>query len=142
VARAKVDREAWAHEVARLIQEEAKGNKSAFARMVGVASVKTIDRWLARSVDVSEESVRMVARQLNLPIADLLVKVGLLLPEDLQGSGTAIDSDAEAIRVIEEADIPPSLKRQLIKHLREQREEHERQRLAEVQRTLGILGSR
>lgn len=140
VSEPTVNREAWAHEIARLIQDEARGNKSEFARLVGVRSVKTVDRWLARTVNVSEESVRQVARALNLPVADLLIKVGLLDPADLTPAAAASpDADAEAIRIIEAAEISPNLKRQLINHLQRQRAEHELQRLAEVQRTIDLL---
>ena len=138
VSEPKVDREAWAEVVARLIDEEAAGNKSAFARLIGVASVKTVDRWLARSVNVSEESVRQVARAVRMPVADLLILVGLLHPEDLTARPDSTGEDDAAIRLIEQSDAPPSLKRELIEHLLAQRAEHERQRLAEAERMLAL----
>jgi transcriptional regulator with XRE-family HTH domain len=139
VSEPKVDREAWATVVARLINEEAAGNKSAFARLIGVASVKTVDRWLARSVNVSEESVRQVARALRLPVTDLLVLVGLLHPDDLTARpAAAVGEDEAAIRLIQQSDAPPALKRELIDHLLEQRAQHEQQRLAEAERMLEL----
>jgi len=139
VSEPNVDREAWAHEVARLIQEEAGGNKSLFARQVGLRSVKTVDRWLARSVNVSGESVRQVARALQLSVTDLLVKVGLLLPEDLAAPTARPEEDAEAIRIVQESDAPPHLKRQLLAHLAKQRAAHEQQRLAEITSMVEML---
>ena len=136
-----MDREAWAREVERLIGEESAGNKSAFARRIGVGSVKTVDRWLAQSVNVSEESVRAVCRALNLPVAPMLVKVGFITEQDLPQQYQPIDplgEDAAAIKLIEDSDAPPSLKRELIEHLLAQRAEHERQRLAEAQRMLEL----
>lgn len=139
VSERKVDRDAWAHEVALLIDQEAKGNKSAFARRVGIPSVRNIDRWLARTVNVSEESVRQVARALNLPVVELLIKVGYYRPGELPDSPAPQRSgDDEARRVIEESNAPPSLKRELLEHLARQRAEHERQRLAEIERMLEV----
>lgn len=140
VSERKVDREAWAREVATLIAEEAGGNKSAFARRVGVSSVKTIDRWLASSVNVSEESVRAVCRALNLPVAPMLVKIGYIRPNELPTAGPAhlLEADERAIAAIEAADLPPSLKRELVEHLRQQQAEHERQRLAEIERMIEL----
>jgi transcriptional regulator with XRE-family HTH domain len=134
----KVDREAWAAEVTRLIEQEARGNKSAFARMIGIQSIKTVDRWLAQSVNVSEESVRQVARALNLPVTPLLVKVGFLRPSEMPDAAAQLREDDEAITLVEASDAPPSLKRELLEHLRQQRAEHEQQRLAEIRRMLEL----
>lgn len=143
VSERKVDRDAWAHEITLLIEQEAKGNKSAFARRAGIASVRNIDRWLAREVNVSEESVRQVARALNLPVLELLIKVGYYRAEELPDIPTPqlLAGDEEAERVAALADefgAPPSLKRELLDHLAKQRAEHERQRLAEIERMLEI----
>lgn len=70
-----VDRDAWAQLAAELIQRETRGKKVPFARLIGV-DPRTVDRWLRREVEVKEESVRSVARKLNLQAVDLLVKVG------------------------------------------------------------------
>jgi len=141
VSERKVDREAWAHEIARLIQEEAAGNKSAFARRIGLG-VRSIDRWLAREVNVSEESVRNVCRALNLPPMPMLVRVGYYQQvETGPGPAELLAEDEAALRLIDEADdaeIPPSLKRQLRLHVLEQRALHEQQRLAEVQRMIDL----
>lgn len=138
VSERKVDREAWAHTLARLIQEEAGGNKSAFSRRVGIG-VRSIDRWLARQVNVSEESVRDVCRALNLPPMPMLVQLGYY-QEGETGPGPAelLAEDEAALRLIDESEVPPSLKRQLREHVLEERARHEQQRLAEVQRMIDV----
>src|SRR5882672_5461271 len=71
---AVVDRDAWARELEVLIQQESRGNKAAFARRIGLANVRSLDRWLNKTVNVSEEMVRQIAQALNIPVMDLLVK--------------------------------------------------------------------
>ena len=138
-----VDREAWAAEVARLIRDEADGNKSEFARMVGLKTVKTVDRWLAGTVAVSPASVAAVARALRLSSLDLYRTVGLLPEaEDLPPVAGRDRQDAQARRIIEEANIPPHLKRELLDHLRQQRDEHERQRLVWIERLVSFINER
>lgn len=70
-----VNRDAWATLVAELLERETKGKKLPFARKIGVDPT-SVDRWLKRQVDVKEESVRAVARKLDLQPVDLLVQVG------------------------------------------------------------------
>lgn len=137
----KVDRQAWAAEIARLVQEEADGNKSAFARMVGLKSVKTIDRWLAGSVEVSQANILLVCRALQLEPLPMLEKMGLIDPAEFHRYDrfAAPQADQRALDVITTADIPPRLKRQLLDHLEAQRAEHERQRLAEVERMIDLI---
>jgi hypothetical protein len=142
VSERKVNREAWAHEIARLIQEEDGGNKSAFARRVGIG-IRSVDRWLARTVNVSEESVRDVCRALNLPPLPMLVRVGYYQEGEAWAPSTAelLAEDEAALRLIDEADeteVPPSLKRQLRAHVVEERARHEAQRLAEIQRLIDL----
>lgn len=79
----RIDRKAWADEVAAFIRRfdpgsRDPGNKSAFARRVGVTT-KTIDRWLACQNDVSYESVSQIVQRLNIPDREqmeLLHRVG------------------------------------------------------------------
>ena len=139
VSERKVDREAWARELAALIDQEAGGNKSAFARAVG-SNVRNIDRWLARTVNVSEESVRQLCRALGLPVGPMLVRLGYLRQEEVVASeaAAAVAEDEAAMALIQKADVPPSLRRQLLAHLEAQRAEHERQRLAEVERLIDM----
>jgi transcriptional regulator with XRE-family HTH domain len=70
-----INRDAWAQLVADLIQRETKGKKLPFARKIGV-DPRTVDRWLHQEVVVKEESVRAIARTLDLQAVDLLVQVG------------------------------------------------------------------
>lgn len=78
----RVDREAWAKTIRDLVRGVSKGNKSAFARRVGLTT-RTIDRWLAAEVDVSEGSVRQVAERLDISGIELLIAVGYYRPEEL-----------------------------------------------------------
>lgn len=117
----KIDRGAWARQVARLIEQESNGNKSRFAAQVGV-TYKTINRWLNSEGDVKEENVREVARTLGIKPRDLLVLVGyydedeLRPPPATQGIG-----DDEAVRMIEESDLPPSMKKRMLDRLQRRR---------------------
>lgn len=136
-----VDREAWAKEVQSLLGAETGGNLTAFARLVGT-NRRTVNRWLGQDVDVREESVRQVARALNLPVGDLLVKVGWLDPGDLTiqtATANPPREDAEAIQAVQASDVKPAVRRKLLAHLRAAREQHEKQRLADIQRMLGLL---
>lgn len=133
-----VDREAWAAEVRLLIGAEAGGNLSAFARLIGIDR-RSVTRWLGKTVDVSEATVRQVARSLNLPVGDLLTKVGLLDQGDLTSQPPVKSMDSEAVKAIDASDAQPDVKRKLFAHLRDAREQHERQRFTEIQRMLGFL---
>ena len=136
-----IDREAWAAEIALLVQREANGNKSAFARIVGLKSVKTIDRWLARTVSVSAESVSQVARALNLPAVELLAKVGYVrqdeaLMRELQAN---IDRDRAAIAYVrEQEDLPAYLRRDIEEGLLKTIDEQEQALLQQAQRMVEL----
>lgn len=54
---------------------QTRGKIAPFARKVGV-DPRTVSRWLAAQVDVSEESVREVARKTETSPIQLLVEVG------------------------------------------------------------------
>lgn len=82
VAERKINRGAWARLVAALVESETRGKKATFARLVGV-DPRTISRWLNSEVDVSEESVREVARGLHLSPIELLIRVGYYSPNEL-----------------------------------------------------------
>lgn len=144
VSEPKVDRAAWAREVNSLILLEAGGNKARFARLVGgTISTRTVDRWLDESVNVSADSVRAVCISFGLPVAPMLQKVGYLAAGETTAPGAdrvdELAADLAAIQTIQEAkDIPPSLRRQLLAHLREQANEHAKQRLAEVERMIDL----
>ena len=141
VSERKVDREAWASAVAVLIEQEAGGNKSAFARLLGgTISAKTIERWLNQTVNVSEESVRQVCRTFNIPLADMLVRIGYIRLDEIPVAEPSPlrAADERAIAAIEASDLPPSLKRELLDHLRQQQAFHEKQRLEEIERLLAL----
>lgn len=82
MAERRIDRDAWAKVVQGFVDAASRGNKSAFARRVGMTT-KTIDRWLAGSVDVSEQSVRVVAEALGQNPMDLLVLLGYYRPDEI-----------------------------------------------------------
>jgi hypothetical protein len=143
---AEIDRQAWARVVAQLAAQESAGNKTLFAATIGVDR-RTVIRWIQAQVAVSEESVRTVARKLGLQARDLLVQVGYYQAGELPAAAPTerrVAQEDEAIKLVRESDAPPSLKRELIEHLTALREEHERQRLAEAQRSLklGMRGRR
>jgi hypothetical protein len=110
--------------------------------MVGLKTTKTVDRWLAGSVDVSQANVLAVCRELGISVLEKLIKAGFM--SENEGVVTEYRpllrpfGDTQAIEMIEAADIPPHLKRQLLEHLRAQQAEHERQRFAEIERMLAI----
>lgn len=138
----EINRAAWAEMVETLLNEEAKGNKTAFAAAFG-ADRKTVNRWLASDVDVSEESVRAVARAFKLSPIDLLIKVGYYRTEDMQ-----ISSDREPDLIIQgpegdlllaqvkSANVRPSVKRDLVEYIAERRSQFEKQLAADVERLL------
>lgn len=81
----RIDREAWAREIDALIVRfdpgpDGSGNKSAFARRIGLVR-QTVIRWLRQETDISPESVRQVLDSLHLSRdeqAGLLTRVGYL----------------------------------------------------------------
>jgi hypothetical protein len=87
VSELRVDRAAWAALVSDLVDRETRGKKAAFARLIDV-STRTLDRWLAQEVDVSEESVRSVARATGRPAMDLLIKVGYYRQDEVDSPTT------------------------------------------------------
>jgi hypothetical protein len=79
----RIDRDAWAEEINALIVRfdpgpRGHGNKSAFARRVGLTT-KTLERWANRATEISTESARQVLDSLGLPQSEqieLLTRVG------------------------------------------------------------------
>ncbi|MEV4846100.1 hypothetical protein AB0K20_23145 [Micromonospora matsumotoense] len=127
MAEGGVDREAWARVVSDLIAQETgtpampKGNKSRFASLAGV-TYKTVLRWTQKKSDVSEDSVRQVARALHISPLELLVRVGYYTGDDLNAatqatSPTRIDRADPALQVILEADVPPRVQQRMIQRL-------------------------
>lgn len=123
VAARSVDRQAWANVVSQLIAQETAGNKSRFAALVSV-TYKTVTRWLNMESDVSEESVRQVARAVGVSPMELLVRVGYYEAADMAAPSDThpIPPDDKALQVILEADIPPRVKQRMIQRLQQLRE--------------------
>lgn len=115
-----INRDAWARLVDRLVTDEARGKKAAFARIVGV-DPRTISRWINSEVDVSEESVREVARRLNRSPMDLLVKVGYYAITDLPATPQPEERDP-ALEQILTAPVSDQMKMKMIERLRATRE--------------------
>ncbi|WP_431976131.1 hypothetical protein [Micromonospora haikouensis] len=136
-----IDRKAWARVVTDLIAQEtgtpAKpgGNKSRFAELVGV-TYKTVLRWTQAASDVSEESVRQVARALHISPLELLVRVGYYTDADLDAATknkpVAIDQADPALRVILEADVPPRVQQRMIQRLHDLRAREAERQVDEV----------
>lgn len=82
-----VNRDAWATVVQRILDEECKGNKSAFARRVIVdgraINPRTVYAWLSGEMAASEKSVRAVAEGFSLNPIELLVEVGVYTPDQM-----------------------------------------------------------
>lgn len=123
VSERRIDREAWANEVKRLIADEFDGNRAAFTRETKVG-YKTVARWIDQSVDVSEESVRTVARALHIKPMDLLMRIGYYRSADIGAPCTeppVVPADDEAMRLIEESAFPPRIKARMRQRLLEMR---------------------
>jgi hypothetical protein len=133
VVAGRVDRVAWAELVQDLLRSVPGGKKAAMARTVGV-DVKTVNRWIACEVDVSEESVRSVAAAFGRPLLPLLVRVGYYAPEEVS-AGCAAPPEAavdEEMELIRSAAIDPEMKIKFLARLRERREEDQRRRMADL----------
>lgn len=134
VGERRVNREAWAEVVSRLINQETAGNQSRFAALVGV-TYKTIRRWLKGESDVSEDSVRQVARAVGISPLELLMRVGYYSPSDLDAP-TPVEQlaagDDRALQVILEADVPPRVKQRMIHRLQELRRRQVEREVDEV----------
>lgn len=145
VAEGSIDREAWARVISKLIAQETgtparpEGNKSRFAELVGV-TYKTVLRWTQAASDVSEDSVRQVARALHVSPLELLVRVGYYTGADLdaavqaagQATSARIDQADPALRAILEADVPPRVQQRMIQRLQELRARETERQVDEV----------
>jgi len=84
MAGGRIDREAWAGVVQRLMVQfdpgpRGDGNKSAFARRLG-RPTRTVERWINRQVDVKIETVYSVVDTLDLGpqgSAEVLAEIGI-----------------------------------------------------------------
>lgn len=94
VADGQVDRAAWARIVEELIAAQTRGKIAPFARKVGV-DPRTVSRWLAAEVNVSEESIREVARKTDQSPIQLLVEVGYYSHAETTPASQADERDEE-----------------------------------------------
>lgn len=133
VAARSIDREAWANVVAQLIRDEAGGNTTRFAELVGV-TYKTVRRWLTQQTEVSEESIRQVGRALGVKPGVLLARVGLYEAAELAtiSEPEPVADDDPALRVILEADVPPRIKQRMIQRLQQMRARDAERQVDEV----------
>lgn len=134
VGERKINRDAWAHLIDSLIASETRGKKATFARLVGV-DPRTVSRWLASEVDVSEESVREVARQLNRKPMELLVKVGYYQADEL-GAGSPPPAPGEpdpVLKMILGADVSDELRQRMLERLAAVRAAQRERETEEVQ---------
>lgn len=139
VAERKIDRTAWAGITRKILDEEYAGNKTAFGTAID-SDRKTINRWLAEDVDVSEEMVRKVARRHNLSPIDLLIEVGYYGEQDVRTEPTGAPADGdEMLQLIEAAPITPAQKRELREHVLTRRAEAEAALKAEIERWIALV---
>lgn len=102
----RIDRDAWAREVQALVVRfdpgpRGDGNKSAFARRVGVTT-RTMERWARRETDVKVETVRSVVDALQLTpheVGELLARIGFHLGA-IQPPAVVDPSEDPVIRMI------------------------------------------
>lgn len=141
VSEPNVDREAWATLIADLIQREAGGNKAAFARLVGLKTVKTLDRWLAEAVNVRAETVSQVARALNLPAFELLAKVGYVHADEalLKGLDTIAEDRKALAYVRAQEDLPERVRRDIETSLLQTIATQEEALMQQAQRMVEII---
>ncbi|WP_051167606.1 hypothetical protein [Actinoplanes sp. N902-109] len=126
-----VDRAAWADLIAELVQTHARGKNAPFARLIG-RDPKTVMRWREGRNDVSEESVRAVARALDLPAAQLLVRVGYYRPDEFGPQDINPLDDDELRAIAQRDDLDEDLKMEIIEVVKSRREEDRRRRESEV----------
>lgn len=129
---AEINREEWARLVDQLIKDEAGGNKTRFAALVG-STYKTVNRWLNSEVSVSEESVREVARALHRNSVDLLVRVGYYTETEFVAPAPLDPTNDPALQAILDTDVPPRVRQRMIQRLEAIRAEQRAREIAEVQ---------
>lgn len=140
----EVDRAAWARVVQRLLDDQCKGNKSAFARKVIVdgraINPRTVYAWLAQDMTVRDSTVRAVAAGFGLNPIHLLAEVGVYPTEELHEQmneerrrvlDSDLDDDAKA-EILRQLDEMEAADEALIEQLREK----DRQRRADRVTTL------
>ncbi|MGJ3223794.1 helix-turn-helix domain-containing protein [Micromonospora aurantiaca (nom. illeg.)] len=142
----EIDRHAWAQAVGQLVRTKARGNQTQFAALVGVTA-RTVYRWMNREAAVSEESVRAVARAVDINPMELLVRIGYYTPDEAQAAEMGFPApvadepppdDEESIRMIRESDLPDDVKSDLISEIRRLQQQHVDERASFAQRLLSM----
>lgn len=131
----RVDRDAWARVVKALMADATRGKIAPFARQVGV-DPRTVSRWLAGTVDVSEESVRSVADAVHVPAMRLLVDVGYYSHTELAPAG---DRDEELELVRDDPRLSSEKKVEIINFILERRERERAAALEETRRMIELM---
>ncbi|SCL15120.1 hypothetical protein GA0074694_6222 [Micromonospora inyonensis] len=136
--------------VRELLAEEAElhrkthGAKTRFAAKVGV-SVRTVDTWLRRDVDVKEANVRAVAEAYGRDQMELLIRVGFYAVEQMPYRPSDEEIDEEQRQVLE-SELDDEIKAEILQQLEEMRAADERliveQRERDKQRRMRELGYR
>jgi transcriptional regulator with XRE-family HTH domain len=120
VIRTRVDR-AWPRvEFIRWL-DQAKAladipNDITLARKAGVNQA-TIAKWRTSAHSPALASLIQVARVLRVPVREIIVKAGILTPEQLGPGAPADDADALARALIAGADLPEDVKTALTRML-------------------------
>jgi transposase-like protein len=117
-----------------------RGKKEPFARRLGINS-RSVTRWLDQEVDVSEESVRLVARTFDVTPVQLLVRVGYYHHGELRQPHLQDADEADpALKVIEDSDEPDHVKERLRERLYELRRRRSEAEVDEVKWWLNQVG--
>lgn len=130
VATGEFDRAAWADIIRELLEAEAQtagkkhGSKTRFAARVGV-SVRTVDTWLRKDVDVKESNVRAVAEAYDRDLMELLIRVGFYAVDDLPYQPTNEEIDEEQRQVLD-SDLDDETKAEYLRLLDDMRTTDER----------------
>jgi hypothetical protein len=107
--------------------------------MIGVTYL-TIKRWIDARHDVSQDSVRAVARAFDLSAIDLLIRVGYYRSEELAAQTPAPSGGSDGVAdLIDSAGITPSEKRELHKQVAAKRAEAEAALMADVERWIAMM---
>lgn len=132
----EIDRQEWSRVIRDLLETEAGGNRTRLAELIGVKYL-TIKRWIDGTHSVSEESVRLVARAFKLSPIDLLIRVGYYRAGDMQSIPDPPNTeDDELSALIEQANVTPSVKRELHAYVADRRQRYEEALRADVERLL------
>lgn len=127
-----MDRAAWARVVRQAMAERTRGKITPFARLVEV-NPRTVSRWIDEEVDVSEESVREVARKIDVSPITLLIEVGYYSHAEASAGGELDEEEEMVLR----ADVDDETKRRALEQLHLMRLRDKRRRMEDLGFLLG-----